>query len=40
MRLTDDEELAGSTGTGELQRMLFDGGLAGVIFPKEYGGKA
>ena len=35
---TDDEELTAVARDREVQRMLFDGGLAGICFPKEYGG--
>jgi alkylation response protein AidB-like acyl-CoA dehydrogenase len=35
----DDEELAGVARDREVQRLLFDGGLAGICFPKEYGGQ-
>jgi alkylation response protein AidB-like acyl-CoA dehydrogenase len=37
--MDDEHELAYIARNRELQRMLFDGGLAGVIFPKEYGGQ-
>ncbi len=36
---SDEAELAEITRARELQRMLFDGGLAGICFPKEYGGQ-
>ncbi|WP_238438722.1 acyl-CoA dehydrogenase family protein [Frankia nepalensis] len=36
---TDEEELAGVARDRELQRMLFDAGLAGICFPREYGGQ-
>jgi alkylation response protein AidB-like acyl-CoA dehydrogenase len=36
---TDEEELAVVARARELQRMLYDGGLAGICFPKEYGGQ-
>ena len=36
---TDEEELAAVARDREVQRMLFDAGLAGVCFPKEYGGQ-
>ncbi len=36
---TDDEELAEVTREREVQRMLFDAGLAGICFPTEYGGQ-
>jgi alkylation response protein AidB-like acyl-CoA dehydrogenase len=35
----DDEELARINRCRELQRMLFDGGLAGICVPREYGGQ-
>jgi alkylation response protein AidB-like acyl-CoA dehydrogenase len=35
---TDEEELSGVTRDRTVQRMLFDGRLAGVCFPTEYGG--
>jgi alkylation response protein AidB-like acyl-CoA dehydrogenase len=35
---SDEAELAEITRARELQRMLFDGGFAGVCFPTEYGG--
>ncbi len=35
----DDEELARISRCRELQRMLFDGGLAGICVPREYGGQ-
>ena len=37
-QLSDSEELAQVAYHRELQRMLYDGGFAGIIFPKEYGG--
>jgi len=37
-RYTDEEELAAVARDREIQRMLFDNGLAGVCFPVEYGG--
>jgi alkylation response protein AidB-like acyl-CoA dehydrogenase len=37
--LSDEEELAVVQHNRDLQRMLFDAGLAGVVFPKEYGGQ-
>ena len=37
-RYTDEEELAEVARDREVQRMLFDAGLAGVCFPTEYGG--
>jgi alkylation response protein AidB-like acyl-CoA dehydrogenase len=36
--LSDEEELADVAHTRELQRRLYDGGFAGIVFPKEYGG--
>ena len=36
---TDEEELAAVARDREIQRMLFDAGLAGVCVPKEYGGQ-
>ena len=36
---SDEEELARKARCRELQRMLFDGGLAGVCVPKEYDGQ-
>lgn len=36
---TDDEELAAVAHDRKLQRMLYDAGLAGVCFPREYGGQ-
>jgi len=36
---TEEEELAGVARDREVQRMLFDAGLAGVCFPREYGGQ-
>jgi alkylation response protein AidB-like acyl-CoA dehydrogenase len=36
---TDDEELAGVAREREVQKMLFDAGLAGLCFPREYGGQ-
>jgi alkylation response protein AidB-like acyl-CoA dehydrogenase len=36
---TDDEELAGVARDREVQRMLFDAGLAGLCFPRAYGGQ-
>ena len=35
---TDEKELEDIARARELQRMLYDGGFAGVCFPKEYGG--
>ena len=37
--MSEEEELAQVARDRELQRKLFDGGLAGVCFPKEYGGQ-
>ena len=37
--LTDDEELVGVARDREIQRQLFEAGLAGVCVPKEYGGQ-
>ncbi len=36
--MNDEEELAQVMRARELQRMLYDAGLAGVCFPREYGG--
>ncbi|MFP3899208.1 MAG: acyl-CoA dehydrogenase family protein [Acidimicrobiia bacterium] len=36
---TDDEELAGVARDREVQRILFDGGLAGICVPTAYGGQ-
>jgi alkylation response protein AidB-like acyl-CoA dehydrogenase len=36
---TDEQELAEVARDREVQRMLFDAGLAGVCFPTEYGGQ-
>lgn len=36
---SDEEELAGVARDREVQRILFDGGLAGICVPKEYGGQ-
>ncbi len=36
---SDEEELARIARCRELQRMLFDGGLAGICVPKEYDGQ-
>lgn len=36
---SDEEELAGVARDREIQRMLFDAGLAGICVPKEYGGR-
>jgi alkylation response protein AidB-like acyl-CoA dehydrogenase len=35
----DEEELAGVAREREIQRMLFDAKLAGICFPREYGGQ-
>ncbi|MGZ4695156.1 MAG: acyl-CoA dehydrogenase family protein [Acidimicrobiales bacterium] len=35
----DEEELAGAARDREVQRMLFDAGLAGICMPREYGGQ-
>lgn len=35
----DEEELAGVARDREVQRMLFDAGLAGICVPREYGGQ-
>jgi alkylation response protein AidB-like acyl-CoA dehydrogenase len=35
----DEEELAAVARDREIQRALFDAGLAGICFPKEYGGQ-
>jgi alkylation response protein AidB-like acyl-CoA dehydrogenase len=35
----DEEELAEVTEDRRIQRLLFDGGFAGLCFPKEYGGQ-
>jgi alkylation response protein AidB-like acyl-CoA dehydrogenase len=37
-RSSDEDELAIVAREREIQRMLFDAGLAGVCFPREYGG--
>jgi alkylation response protein AidB-like acyl-CoA dehydrogenase len=37
--LPDEEELAQIARSRVLQRLLFDGGLAGILFPPEYGGQ-
>ncbi|HEY3942159.1 MAG TPA: acyl-CoA dehydrogenase family protein [Acidimicrobiales bacterium] len=37
--MSDEEELAEIEHSRMLQRLLFDGGLAGILFPKEYGGQ-
>lgn len=36
---TDEEELADVARERDMQRMLFDAGLAGICFPREYGGQ-
>jgi alkylation response protein AidB-like acyl-CoA dehydrogenase len=36
---TDEEEIAGVARDREIQRMLFDADLAGICFPREYGGQ-
>jgi alkylation response protein AidB-like acyl-CoA dehydrogenase len=36
---TDDDELARIGRCRELQRLLFDGGFAGICVPEEYGGR-
>ncbi len=36
---TDEEELAAVAREREVQRLLFDAGLAGICFPTEYGGQ-
>lgn len=36
--LSDEEELADVQRNRALQRKLYDGGFAGIVFPKEYGG--
>jgi alkylation response protein AidB-like acyl-CoA dehydrogenase len=36
---SDDEELAEIQRQRDLQRLLFDGGFAGICVPKEYGGQ-
>ncbi len=38
-QLSDEEELADVAHQRVLQRLLFDGGLAGIIVPVEYGGQ-
>ncbi len=38
-RRSDEEELAAVALERDLQRKLFDAGLAGICFPKEYGGQ-
>jgi alkylation response protein AidB-like acyl-CoA dehydrogenase len=37
--LSDEEELAAVARERKLQRMFFDAGLAGICFPREYGGQ-
>jgi alkylation response protein AidB-like acyl-CoA dehydrogenase len=39
VQVSDDEELAAVTRDRELQRMFYDAGLAGICFPREYGGQ-
>ena len=36
---TDEEELAGVARDREVQRLLFEAGLAGICIPREYGGQ-
>ncbi len=36
---SDEEELAAVANARKLQRILFDGGFAGICFPREYGGQ-
>ena len=36
---SEEEELAGIAREREVQRMLFDAGLAGICFPRAYGGQ-
>jgi len=36
---SDEEELAAVAREREIQQMLFDAGLAGICFPREYGGQ-
>ena len=36
---TDEEELAAVARDREVQRLLFDADLAGICFPREYGGQ-
>jgi alkylation response protein AidB-like acyl-CoA dehydrogenase len=36
---SDEEELAAVAREREVQRILFDGGLAGICFPRQYGGQ-
>jgi len=36
---SDEEELAAVKRAREMQRTLFDGGFAGICFPREYGGQ-
>jgi alkylation response protein AidB-like acyl-CoA dehydrogenase len=38
LRMSDEEELALVARHRELQRLMYEGGFAGIIFPKEYGG--
>src|SRR5580658_5379098 len=37
-QLSDEDELAQVAYHRELQRRLYDGGFAGIIFPRQYGG--
>jgi alkylation response protein AidB-like acyl-CoA dehydrogenase len=37
-QLSDEQELADVARNRVLQRKLYDGGFAGIVFPKEYGG--
>jgi alkylation response protein AidB-like acyl-CoA dehydrogenase len=39
MGADEEVELAGIAREREIQRMLFDAGLAGICFPREYGGQ-
>ena len=36
----DEEELVAVARDRALQRKLYDGGFAGICFPREYGGRA
>ncbi len=38
LNLNDEEELADVARQRDLQRKIYDGGFAGICFPKEYGG--
>ncbi len=38
-QMSDEEELVEVQQSREVQRRLFDGGLAGIVVPKEYGGQ-